>query len=215
MTEIDRPAFLKFVSETMVVWDKKPNPETLSIWYRALRPFTFSQIQDAFDKHIRYGKFAPRPGDITRRINGSDDKGEAVENRKRSDARCSYASNGQRCPSVRHVLHGDDGGLCRWHEAAKGDPAHSLRVLEDLLDHGVPFEPQTPHRERAMYLWECGGETRVLAEFDARYVTWLRQQEAEGHIRALSWEPQLHSTVTPQSAAAAAVKHHHQTGVNA
>lgn len=189
MIEPDRQEFFVAVGKTLAIYEKLVNPDMLATWYRALKEFSLHQVQTALDQHVKFGRFAPRPGDIVRRINGKDDKGETKEgsHMPTMDRRCAYEQNGARCPATTSAFSLGNRGYCHHHERAKHDPAQMQRILDDILLNGVPFVPVTPHRQRALFLWETGGEAAVLAEFDHRYVTWLRGQEAQGHTKACSW----------------------------
>lgn len=194
MIDLDKVQFAKMLLATMQVYDKAPDQSVYDSWFRALRPFSLGQIQNALDQHVKHGRYAPRPGDITRRINGTDDRsGDAKETQPAKDRRCVYEQNGARCPAATSYFTFGSRGYCHEHERHQDDPAHMQRILDDYLLNGVPGPPPTPHRQRAEYLWAVGGAELVLAgkpcddgtswgPYDQRVVRWLQEQDWKGLI---------------------------------
>jgi hypothetical protein len=201
--DLDKTQFLELLLRTLQVFGKKADRATLDQWFRALKGFTLPQVQTAMDQHVKFGRYAPRPGDIVRRINGADAKGETKEGTAHmpsTDRRCVYEQNGARCPAPTGFFHFGNRGYCHEHGKHQSEPAHMQRILDDYLLNGVPGPPPTPHRQRAEYLYALGGADLVLAgkpcndgttwgPYERSVVAWLEISERAGGVRAFSYVP--------------------------
>lgn len=68
----ERANFAKLISMTADVYGKELNDALVLIYFKALNEFSISEVNTAFNKHIREERFFPKPVDIIDRINGVD-----------------------------------------------------------------------------------------------------------------------------------------------
>jgi hypothetical protein len=76
MVEADFQEFSKTLTGTSEIYRSPLSPAGISLWWRALAAYDFSQVDRAFIAHscdTERGQYMPKPADIVRAIEGSQD----------------------------------------------------------------------------------------------------------------------------------------------
>lgn len=188
MIEPEKTQFFVELLKVVKLRSAKDNLENdqLQLFWKALKEYHLSQVLRALELEVKFGlKYRITPSMIVARIEGKNDRGDTKEPTEGVDRRCMFEVNQIRCPAPTSWYGLGNRGYCREHEAHKGDPAHMQRILDEYAQHGVPFEPRTPKRQLAEFLFETQGAKGVLAQLDMAHLNWLRKQEALGLVREL------------------------------
>ncbi len=72
--------FVMMLAEILSFYDKDISPFSIQLWWGALKRFELAEVQRAMALHYQnpdQGKYAPRPGDIIRLLEGSSQDGAA------------------------------------------------------------------------------------------------------------------------------------------
>jgi hypothetical protein len=169
MIPTDREKLFKEVHRARSFYSKTTTPEELAIWWDALKDEYLSDVSRALDAHMKYGRFAPMPADVMKRIHGEDKTGDGGGSR---DMQCSFTVNGQRCPALWSVTNGGS-PLCGGHYAVQGSRVKGEELLRLYLDHGIPFKPHRSDELCARLLLERLGEEEVLEVYGQKTLDYI------------------------------------------
>lgn len=175
MNPADMSALTKAVRSTLSVWQRKATDEDLQVWFRALADYPVIKVQDAFDAHAKYGKFAPKPADILGRINGTNDRGEVNEGGKyHRPAKCD-------APGCQNPPQAFEPALCHAHIRQAQDKWES--ITSEVLAGNIAFPPTNTEKHRAEFLVETGRYEELKSTMRPEVVEWARGEVKAKRIK--------------------------------
>lgn len=181
MNPVDMTALTKAVRSTLGVWQRKATPEDLEVWFRALKDYPVMKVQDAFDAHAKFGKFAPRPADILGRINGTNDKGEVKEGTgHHRPATCDAPG----CPNPPQAY---DPALCHAH--IRKPHSDWADITAEIVAGNIAFPLTNTEKHRASLLVETGRYAEMKATMRPEVTEWARQEWRAGRLKVDSFTP--------------------------
>ncbi len=74
MRESDADQFATRLTEVLAIYQRSISKGVIGTWWRALKHFDFSAVDEALDKHVQNpdeGQYAPKPADIIKLLGGT------------------------------------------------------------------------------------------------------------------------------------------------
>ena len=77
MSENEKNAFVSLLKSVFGIYESKPDEMTLGIWWKMLCAFDLTQIQAAFEQHLKgpKGEFTPKPSNILQYLDAMNPDG--------------------------------------------------------------------------------------------------------------------------------------------